>query len=446
MTALQNNLAYGTVLTPPSPATSGTSLVLNSGEGGNFPTIVSPDISWVTLCPPGVPATMANAEIVKVTNRSSDTLTIVRAQRGTTAKSVASGWQVFLGIYVEDIARSESMVTGIFREALMNGNFDVWQWGTSGTLADITFTYLADRWFDVPDKNGGTLPTLTRSRQSLTPGDIPGSFYFSRLNTNGAGTSLGANSLHRLHQRIEHGTRFLGGDGNTITLSFYARSDIAGKKLGVSMSQRYGTGGFPSSSEQINGTNWTLTSSWVKYTHTFTLNTLAGKTFGTNNDDYLQLELNYMWGSSQASPVGAVGAETYVGSGNIDIAAASICFGSYPLPISPRSYDDVLLCCKRYYEVGRYQTSLLAGACTVGDYIECDVPYTVEKRSTGSVSLSDTSGNVGKISLRHANDSLTASITPTITLVSTRAFNVSAQSTATTQRGAIFNWSCNSEL
>jgi len=239
---------------------------------------------------------------------------------------------------------------GMSRQAIMNGNFDIWQRGTSVAISDATDIYQADRWKDYTTKDGGTLPTLTRSRQLQTSGDVTGSYYFSRLATNGAGTSLGAGSIHFLQEAIENGVRNLCGASKTVTLSFWARSSIASKKLGVYLYQYYGSGGSPTSGEVINGTNWTLTSSWTKYTYTFTTNTLVGKTFGTNNDDYLQVSLTYMWGSTYPARVGAAGAETYVGSGNIDIAQVQLCAGDVALPFQPKSFRDELTDCQRYYE------------------------------------------------------------------------------------------------
>ena len=85
--------AYATVLTPPSPATSGTSLVVETGEGTVFPT---PPFD-LTMWPPGVlPLTRgpnANAEIGRCTNVSTDTVTVTRNAYGYGAKAVAAGWQ-----------------------------------------------------------------------------------------------------------------------------------------------------------------------------------------------------------------------------------------------------------------------------------------------------------------------------------------------------------------
>lgn len=248
--------------------------------------------------------------------------------------------------YIERDDLIRAPYNAMSRQAIMNGNFDIWQRGTSVALADATQSYQADRWFDVPVDDGGTLPTLTRSRQLLTSGDIANSFFYTRLATNGAGTSLGNGSYHEFSQKIENGTRNLCGLNKNVTLSFYARSSIANKKIGVYLAQVYGTGGSPSSAEIINGTNWTLTSTWTKYEYTFTTNTLVGKTFGTNYDDYLTVSFFNMWGSTYQDRVGASTTETYVGSGNIDIAQVQLNAGDEALEFNPKSYEEELRACQ----------------------------------------------------------------------------------------------------
>lgn len=262
------------------------------------------------------------------------------------------------------------------RQAIINGNFDIWQRGSSINLSDVTITFQADRWLEYVDKNGGTLPTLTRSRQLLTSGDIPNSFYYTRLATNGAGTSLGVNSYHTLIQKIENGTRFLCGNGKKVTMSFYARSSITNKRICPFLSQSYGTGGSPTADEIITGTPITLTSTWTKYTVTFTTNTLVGKTFGTNNNDNLQASFWLMWGDTIGDVVGATGVETYVGSGNIDIAQVQLCAGDVALPFMPKSAEEELKSCLRYYRregFGVNGVSLGMGLGITGSRV--DVPF-----------------------------------------------------------------------
>jgi microcystin-dependent protein len=58
---------------------------------------------YITVTPFGQLSTMGNSEIMQVTARTGDTLTVVRGQRGTTAKSFINGDVISNGIYTEDI-------------------------------------------------------------------------------------------------------------------------------------------------------------------------------------------------------------------------------------------------------------------------------------------------------------------------------------------------------
>jgi hypothetical protein len=248
----------------------------------------------------------------------------------------------------------------IHRQAIINGNFDVWQRGTTVTNP-AKDTFISDRWKIYTDVV--TPPTnVIHSRQILTSGDIPGAFYYYRIAPDGAGTT-GSNLQALIQQFIEQGTRLLCGDGKKVTISFWARSSIANKKIGVRTIQNYGTGGSPSSQEIINGTAWTLTSTWTKYTYTFTTNTLSGKTFGTDNNDYISLGLAYFWDTGIASRFGTTGTETYVGSGTIDIAQVQLCAGDVALPFMPKSFEEELRACQRYYEKS-YTYSVVPGTDT----------------------------------------------------------------------------------
>jgi hypothetical protein len=157
---------------------------------------------------------------------------------------------------------------GFSRNCIINGNFDVWQRADSSTITEATLLRTQDRWYDYATANGGTLPTLSRSKGTLIAGELPNSFYYTRLTTNGAGTSLGNDALHVFAQSIEHALRLFG--GRKVTLSFYARSSIANKKIGAYLFSSYGTGGSPSSVVVTTGDAFSLTSNWTKFNFTFT--------------------------------------------------------------------------------------------------------------------------------------------------------------------------------
>lgn len=107
------NFAYTTVSTAPSPATSGTSLVV--ADGTVFPAVPFNATVW----PVGVQPTAANAEIVRVTAISTNTLTITRAQEGSSARTVVIGDQIAATITAKTLTDAEIGVSqfSIFADA-----------------------------------------------------------------------------------------------------------------------------------------------------------------------------------------------------------------------------------------------------------------------------------------------------------------------------------------
>jgi hypothetical protein len=77
------NNAFGTLNT--GIISSDTTIVLNTGEGARFPTLVAGDYFFATLID-----TTNNLEIVKATALATDTLTVVRGQDGTTARAFST--------------------------------------------------------------------------------------------------------------------------------------------------------------------------------------------------------------------------------------------------------------------------------------------------------------------------------------------------------------------
>lgn len=101
------NFAYSTVLTAPSPASSGTSLVLQSGDGAKCPAVPFNATVW----PAGALPLTTNAEIVRVTARSTDTLTITRAQESSSARSIIVGDQFAVSMTAKTFTDIEGDLT-----------------------------------------------------------------------------------------------------------------------------------------------------------------------------------------------------------------------------------------------------------------------------------------------------------------------------------------------
>jgi hypothetical protein len=94
-----NASATGTVATTPSPATTGTSMVLTAGHGARFPTIDSTMVLRARVYDPAVATTAGSQpvhEIVEITahTAASDTFTIVRGRDGTSGLTWSVGWVV----------------------------------------------------------------------------------------------------------------------------------------------------------------------------------------------------------------------------------------------------------------------------------------------------------------------------------------------------------------
>lgn len=102
------NFASTTVTAAPSPSTSGTSMDVD--DGTVFPTVPFNAVVW----PANVTApTDVNAEIVRVTNIATDTLTITRTQEGTSARSIQVGDRVMAAITDKTLTDIEDAVNAI---------------------------------------------------------------------------------------------------------------------------------------------------------------------------------------------------------------------------------------------------------------------------------------------------------------------------------------------
>ena len=161
------------------------------------------------------------------------------------------------------------------KNAIINGDFEVWQRGTS--FSSTTDTYTADRWKVESNRTGSAV-----SQQTFTPGTAPVTgyegTYFLRYTcgTGGAYSSL--------IQRIEDVRTFA---NTTVTLSYWAKCSTGTITNEPYYFQNFGSGG--SSEVQTALATSTITTSWQRFTQSFTIPSISGKTIGTSN--YLSLLL-----------------------------------------------------------------------------------------------------------------------------------------------------------
>jgi len=212
---------------------------------------------------------------------------------------------------------------------LINGQFNVWQRGTDSG-SNTSDLYVADRWYAAAS---GATKQVTRQAFTLGQTDVPSNpkYYLRYAVTTG-------NNNAALRQRIEDVTRVQG----QVTLSFWVKgSNPAGGHFDVINRQHFGTGGSASSVVDTGvGSTFTVTNSWAKKTFTFTPPSISGKTLGTNNDSYYELEVF-------RQPAGDTGTAAYT----IDIANVQLEKGGEATDYAVESYDDTLQKCKRYCHV-----------------------------------------------------------------------------------------------
>jgi hypothetical protein len=222
---------------------------------------------------------------------------------------------------------SEADYQGIYRQALINGNFDVWQRGTVFNFAanvNPISPYTADRWYIT--KNWGDVYTITR--QAFTAGQttVPNNPKYFLRSTYNSGVGKAVNVV----QKIE-GLPF---SGKTITISFWAKSNVA-NSLNILFEQYYSSG----IEDGWSTKSVTLSTTWTQYTYTVNVASSAGKTIDDN-----------VCASTVLLQCGFTNANDYV-----DIAQVQVNVGVTALPFAPKSYGDELKACQRYYQTGVFK-------------------------------------------------------------------------------------------
>ena len=223
-----------------------------------------------------------------------------------------------------------------YRNRIINGAFDIWQRGTS---TNVSNTFAADRWLN---QNLGN--NFTASRQTFPIGqtDVPfNPKYFYRMEVLSV-----ANAAHYtvLTQRIEGVRTFA---GKTVTLSFYAKAD-APRYIAIEFEQFFGIDGSPSANVfTIGGTKVLLSSVWTRYSVQVQIPSIAGKTLGAGEKDFLGLNIWLNAGSSLNSRSSALGQQ----SGTFDFSCIQLEEGTIASPFEYRPYGIELALCQRYYEV-----------------------------------------------------------------------------------------------
>jgi len=257
------------------------------------------------------------------------------------------------------------------RNLIINGAMQCWQRGTSfsGNSA-----YNADRWKVDNNSGGGGQST-----------DAPDGFTYSlKIDTSSGNAAL--------RQAIELPAAGEGGvfrSGQKFTLSFYLKSDNAGEVINIFIASSTTVDGTTTSQVNDTSTGLTTTTSWTRYTYTFTSNNVGGSDTCYNIVPYV------------TTPSGAV----YWTGFQLEL-------GSEATPFEHRSYGDELARCQRYYSReetaagGAYQR-YGTGSWNSANAFECLIPLSTPMRTTPAL---ETTGTASDYAIYSANavDALTA--------------------------------------
>jgi hypothetical protein len=234
------------------------------------------------------------------------------------------------------------------KNKFINGDFLINQRSFSSSTSSNIFP--ADRW--VVFNAGGT---CTTSRQNFTPGTAPVAGYEGRTFVRAAisGQSA-AGDYYQVRQLVEDVTDFA---GQTVTLSFFAKANTGTPSIAANFVQNFGTGGSPSAATFATTAQKTaITTSWARYSMTFAIASIIGKTLGTTeNTSSLELRLYLSAGSTFNSESSSLGVQ----NNTFDIWGAQLEYGSKMTPFqtaSGGSLQGELAMCQRYY----HRTSLAA--------------------------------------------------------------------------------------
>lgn len=192
--ALYTNNATATLSS--SITAASTSVTVTSGQGALFPSAVTGgDYFYGTLI-----SSTGTIEIVKVTNKTSDTFTIVRAQDGTTASAFASGSKFELRVVAAGLNEKLAKDGGTATNITIN----------SGTITGITDLAVADGGTGSSTASGartnlglGTISTQNANSVAITGGSVTG---ITDLAVADGGTGASTASAARTNLGVAIGT------------------------------------------------------------------------------------------------------------------------------------------------------------------------------------------------------------------------------------------------
>ena len=249
-------------------------------------------------------------------------MTVIVSKSALNLREELSALKKPSGIKGEELLRANTTdelynVIGRNRNLIINGGFNVWQRGTTGTVVGGPAYCSADRWKCYVNTN----TTITLSRQTFTPGqkEVPGNpTYYARFDWLGTGASQFF-GFEQLIEGCHHGA------GDFITVSFYARSERS-DDMNLGVSQKCDG----SADVSCGDRTFNLEPTWKRFVYTYPMPSLVGKTIGANN----ALAITFY--------------RSGILNSYLDIANVQVEVGTTATPFEYRNPQQELDLCRRY--------------------------------------------------------------------------------------------------
>jgi hypothetical protein len=313
------------------------------------------------------------------------------------------------------------------KNKIINGDFAIWQRNTTFTGSGAIYT--ADRFRGLSDAS------QTYSRQAFTPGAAPvtgyESQYFWRATKAATGTYV------QLEQFIEDVTTFA---GQTMTVSIWAKANSA-QTIYARVQQNFGSGG--STTVVLTAQSASITTSWARYSFTFAVPSISGKTIGTSS--FLAIEFY----------------DVTAAAVTLDFWGAQVEAGSVATPFTTASGSlaGEFVLCQRYYQKS-YPIEVVPGSYFVGSFslaiIQANVPdgvyYNYQRlltrmRVAPTPVVYSASGALNKMTTVSAADLANNSAVPnSITDTGFGITNSSGGALTFSSGGYLFNYTASAEL
>ena len=318
---------------------------------------------------------------------------------GTAVTATAAELNVLDGVTANVRQLNSSSEDVNAENRIINGDFGIWQRGTTSTSAGYV---AADRW-----SNGFVGGTVTQARQAFALGDALGSTqptYFLQQTVSGQTLSTQyANTVHRIEGVRSYADQ-------TITVLGWVKVTSGTASMAVEAEQGFGTGGSPSATVTgISVTTVALTATWAPFAVVMTIPSVTGKTLGSGDNDYLGLNFWTSAGSDFNARTNSLGLQTI----GVDLWGVHIRVGTWTAADAdlyrPRDPGTELALCQRYYWRGLPATGLNFPAYTTGAFMAWPVMFPVTQRTSAPTLTSSfagsTLGDVTGVTWNNANAS-----------------------------------------